>query len=45
MQEADMDQMVNEHHQTYKGRLTAANNFKEECLARTIVFWKDQIVI
>ena len=31
--------------QTYKGCLTAANNFKEECLARTVVFWEDQVVI
>jgi hypothetical protein len=45
MQEADVDQMANEHHQTYKGRLTAADNFKEECLARTVVFWEDQVVI
>lgn len=31
--------------QTYKGRLTATNNFKEECLAGTVVFWEDQVVI
>lgn len=28
-----------------KRRLTATNNFKEECLAGTVVFWEDQVVI